>query len=113
MDISFANLSLQELVQSTVRSDAHFGPQDGALLRQRLCELLAANSLAIAASVPTLGMKKLGSRNGGFGVRVRSRLRLVFEVADSNAPRVGGDGNVDLAKVGAIRILAVEECDEP
>ena len=113
MDISFADSNLQDVVQSTIRSDDHFGSQDGALIRQRLCELLAANNLAIAASLPTLALKKLGSRNGGFGVRVRSRLRLVFEVADSNAPQAVGDGNADLTKVGAIRILAVEECDEP
>ena len=102
----------QDVAESMVRSDAHFGTRDGALLRQRLCELVAADTLAVAASVPTLDLKPLQSHAGGFGVRLRSQLRLVLEIADP-AIRLVGDGDVDLTKVGAIRILAIEECDEP
>lgn len=112
MELLFADPALQTIAESAVRSDARFGPRDGAVLRQRLNELMAADNLAIAATVPTLGVRPIGSRTHGFVLRVRPGLRLVFDVADP-APLVAGDGNIDLAKVGTIRIVAIEECDEP
>ena len=112
MELLFANPTLQAIAESALRSDARFGRRDGALLRQRLCELVAADNLAIAASVATLDVRPLTSRTRGFVIRLRPGLRLVFEVADP-AVLVAGDGNIDLVKVGAIRILAIEECNEP
>lgn len=111
MDLFFADPILQSIAESTVRSDARFGPGDGALLRQRLCELMSADNLAVAATLPTLGIQSLASREAGFALTVGSRLRLVFEAADS-APQVSGNGEIDLAKVATIRILAIEKCDE-
>jgi plasmid maintenance system killer protein len=111
MDVSFADKNLQDIAESEVRSDAHFGTRDGALLRQRLCELVAADTLAVAASVPTLDLRRLSTHAGGFGIRLRSQLRLVLEIADP-AIRFAGNGDADLTKVGAVRILAIEECDE-
>lgn len=112
MDLSFADKRLQDIAESTVRSDAHFGTRDGALLRQRLCELVAADTLAVAASVPTLDLKRLPAHAGGFGVRLRSQLRLVIEIADPTI-QLAGNCEVDLTKVCAVRIVAIEECDEP
>jgi hypothetical protein len=111
MDLFFADPALQHIAESTVRSDARFGRGDGALLRQRLCELIAADNLAIAATVPTLEVQPLASREASFVLAVGPRVRLVFEVADS-APQVSGNGQIDLAKVATIRILAIEKCDE-
>ena len=112
MDLSFADGKLQQIVQSRVRCDAHFGPVDGSLTRQRLCELTAAANLAIVASVPTLDLKTTGVRVGGFDVSVRPNLRLQFEIADC-AGRAETSRTVDLKTVDAICILAIEECDEP
>jgi hypothetical protein len=112
MDLFFAESTLQHIAESAVKCDAHFGARDGALLRQRLCELAAADNLAIAATVPTLDVTPLASHGGGFVLRLRPGLRLVFEVADS-APHVAVNGEVDLAKVETVRILAIEACDEP
>jgi len=102
---------LQSIAEYTVRSDDRFGPRDAALLRQRLCELTAADSLAVAATLPTLGVQRLASRDGSFVVALRPRLRLVLEVADP-VRHVSGNGEIDLEKVARVRIVAIEECDE-
>jgi hypothetical protein len=111
MELFFAEQTLQSIAESAVRCDAHFGERDGALVRQRLCELMAAGNLAIAATVPTLDVMPLASHAGGFALRLRPRLRLIFEIADSPS-HVAGNGAVDLAKVDTVRILGIEECDE-
>ena len=112
MELRFADQRLQRLAESAVRSDTHFGTRDGALLRQRLCELMAVDNLAIAAAVPTLDLKPFPSGAEGFVVTVRPRLRLLFEIAGA-ARRLAGNGEVDLTTVETIRLLAIEECDEP
>jgi hypothetical protein len=105
MQILFADPLLQRTVESRVTADAQFGPQDGALIRQRLCELIAADTLAIAATVPTLEIGKFDSHPAKFTARVRAGLHVRFEAAD----HLGNDALGDLSKVSAIRILAIEE----
>jgi hypothetical protein len=112
MELLFADRSLQHTVESTVRSDVHFGPRAAALVRRRLCELVAADNLAIAAAVETLDIRPVDSHAGGFSVNVSPRLRLRFEAGDP-IPRVEGGAEIDFSKVGTIRILAIEECDGP
>ncbi|SRR5258706_11398447 len=111
MQLQFADTTLQHVAESRVRSDSHFGSHDGALFRQRLSELLAASNLAIAGSVPNLGLRPVRSHPGKFVVRLRARLRLVIEVADV-PPRIDANGEPELARIEAIRILGLEECDE-
>ena len=111
MDLSFADTKLQRIAESRVRSAAHFGAADARLLRQRLCELAAADNLAIASAVPTLDLRASAVRNGGFVISVRPHLGVVFEIA--NGERFEGNSSADLKTVNAIRILAIEECDEP
>ena len=111
MELSFADNGLQVIAESTVRSDRHWGQRDASLLRQRLCELIAADTLAVAATVPTLELKPIPSLTGAFAIRLRPRLRLILEIADPSVLPVS-NGGVDLSKVNAIRILAIEESDE-
>ena len=113
MQLRFADPSLQRLAESSARLDAHFGPSDGALVRQRICELMAADNLAIAASVPTLDLKSLRDRSEDFSVVVRPHLRMVFKVATQSSRRASANDQFDLASVETIHILAIEECDEP
>ena len=105
MHILFADTRLQNAMESRVAVDARFGPEDGALVRQRLGELVAADSLAIAAAVPTLDVARFDSHLGGFTARVRAGLRLRFEPAD----RPAADSRIDLSQITSIRILAIEE----
>jgi hypothetical protein len=105
MHILVADTHLQDTVKSRVTAVESFGPEDVALVRQRLCELVAADNLAIAAMVPTLEVSRFDSADGEFTVRVRAGLRLRFQAADGTA-----DGErLDLSQITAIRILAIEE----
>ena len=105
MHILFADARLQHTVQSRVTAVDAFGSKDGALVRQRLSELVAADSLAIAATVPTLEVSRFDSADGEFTVRVSAGLRLRFQAADGKS----NTENLDLSQITAIRILAIEE----
>ena len=113
MQLRFADPSLQTLAESSARLDALFSPDDAALVRQRICELMAADNLAIAASVPTLDLKPLTDGSEDFSVVVRPHLRMVFKVATQSSRRASANDHFDLASVETIHILAIEECDEP
>ena len=109
MELLFDESGLQHTLESRVRVDARFGASDGALVRQRVCELLAADSLAVVAQLRTLDLRSPDSPAGRFSAQLTPRLRLRFEVASESAPPVRGDGHIDLAQVHAIRILGIEE----
>ena len=109
MELMFADWRLQRTLASRVRVDDRFGESAGALVRQRICELVAADNLAVAAVVPTLDLRAVDSAVGTFSVQLTPRFRLRFDVASEPVPRAGGDGQIDLAEVGALRIVAVEE----
>jgi hypothetical protein len=111
MELLFADRALQDIAESTVRSDARFGTEKGALLRQRLSELMAADSLAIAATLPTLRVDQIDSSDVQFAIGLQSGWRLLIEVAGS-IPRTTTDGAVDLARVQAIRVVMIEESDD-
>lgn len=78
-------------------------------MRQRLCELAAADNLLIAKAVPTLALRRLPGRSR-YSVRLNANLCLTFELIVP-APTTPDDCEVDLTQVVAICILAVEECD--
>jgi hypothetical protein len=105
MHILFADARLQTKVQSRVTESDRSGVTDHDLVHQRLCELVAADSLAIAATVPTLDVSKLDSTGDEFTVRIRAGLRLRFQAANGLS-----DGeSLDPSQITAIRILAIEE----
>jgi hypothetical protein len=109
MELLFADWRLQHTLESRVSVDDRFGESDGALVRQRICELIAADNLAVAAVVPTLDLRALDSAVGTFSVELTPRFRLRFDIASESVPRAAGDGQIDLSEVGAVRIVAVEE----
>lgn len=111
MELLFVDQRLQRIAESAVRSDAEWGSIDAAIVRQRICELMAADNLAIAASIPTLDLQRSSGHKSNYEIRLRERLRLTFEVADAASTTSNGD--VDLTSVAAIRILAIENADEP
>ena len=112
MELFFADPALQRIAESALRCDARFGPIAAPLVRQRLCELMAADNVAVALLVPTLELRHAEDSKSKFVVRLSPQFRLVFEsVADSVS--ADGDRQLDLAKIESIRVLAIEECNEP
>lgn len=112
MDLLFPDAGLQAIAESIARSDARFGISDAAILRQRLCELVAADNLAIAAKLLTLGVVPMEGHDRAFAILLRRGLRLVVEI-DGSMACVGRNGAIDLQKVETVRVVKVEECDEP
>ena len=110
MELFFADPALQDIAESAVKCDSRFGTPTAALVRQRLCELMAADNVAVALRVPTLELRQAADSLSKFEVRLSSELRLVFESA-TDASRYG-DGQLDLTKIDSIRVLAIEECNE-
>jgi|SRR6267142_673770 len=109
MELFFSDSSLQGTLESRVKVDARFGVSRGALVQQRLCELLAADSLAVVASLHGMDLKLVEHSLGTFSVELAPGSRLRFQVDREPIPRLRGDGQIDFSQVGAIRILDLEE----
>jgi hypothetical protein len=109
MELLFADKRLQDTLESRVRVDAHFGASDGALVRQRVCELLAADSLAVVAQLRTLDLKPVDSAADCFTTQLTPRLRLRFELASDSGPAGRAHRRVDLSEVHALRVVGIEE----
>jgi hypothetical protein len=107
MDIIFATATMEDAANSTSQLDDLFGA-DAERIKQRLCELAAADNLAVARSVPTLRLSRAAS-GSGFTVYVSSRRRLVLEPVIPSSARgkhVGADDTLHL--ITAVRILSID-----
>jgi hypothetical protein len=109
MELLFSDLSLQRTLEYRVRVDDRFGHSDGAVVRQRVCELLAADSLAVVETLHTLDLRTVDAAIGTFSVQLTARCRLHFVVALDPIPRLRRNGQIDLAQVGAIRVVELQE----
>jgi hypothetical protein len=105
MEILFDDRELQAVAESRVRCDREYG--DAAdTLRQRLCELAAAETLRVAMSVPTLRITQRCER-GGFAMEVSTGLRVVVQ-AEPESLRDSGRA-IDYADATCLRIVAIEK----
>jgi hypothetical protein len=109
MDLTFSNSELQRVLESRVRVNDRFGRAGGALVQQRVSELLAAETLAVVACLPTFDLRTHDSQGGAFSLQLTPQHRLRFQVAVEPIPRRRGDGQIDLGRIGAIRIVELEE----
>jgi hypothetical protein len=106
MELHFASAELQRLAESRQQSDEVFGPDRGAMLRQRLSELAAAETLAIVETLPTLAIRH-GTHNR-CSAHIARGLRLAFMCLQP----AGSDGaRAEPAQIVAIRITGIEEED--
>ena len=86
-----------------------WGRENARKVRQRLAELSAADTLAVAVKLPAARLHALkGDRKGQYAVDVKHPFRLIFEPAHDPIP-TKDDGGVDLEKITRIRVLAVED----
>lgn len=79
------------------------------MLRRRLYDLSAADSLVDIYAMPQNGCHQLkGKRAKQLAVDLDQQFRLIFDVADDPVPRLP-DGGLDRKSVRSIRILEVED----
>lgn len=86
-----------------------YGEQRARLIRRRLDELRAANNLAEISHLPPPRMHQLkGERQGQISLDLDHPYRLLITVANNPIPKKD-NGSINLSKVTAVMIFAVED----
>ena len=109
MDIIFSTSKLRKLCNDRSRLTRKYGFRQAALIRQRLDELRAAETLQDLRYLPAARCHELtGDRQGKLSVDLVHPYRLLFLPGDEPAPRKE-DGGLDWTGVTAVEILGVED----
>ena len=109
MDILFKTRKLQKQCNSQVLLVRSYGPRCAKLIRRRLDELRAANSLQDIRSFPQARCHELkGNYAGKLSVDLEHPYRLLFRPVNDPIPRKD-EGGLDWARVTAVEIIGVED----
>lgn len=109
MDILFQDRKLEKLCNDQSLLVRKYGPIRAKILRRRIGEFRAAETLEVMRSLPQVRCHELkGNRAGTLAVDLDHPFRLIFEPANNPIPRKP-DGGLDWTKVTAIRVLSVED----
>ena len=111
MDVDFAERWFGEQCNSNRELVRAYGPERASLLRRRLDQLRAVESLDAMRFLPAHCHELTGDSEGILSVDLDGTSRLLFEPAQ-DPPPVKGDGGLDWSKVTAIRILREEDTHE-
>ena len=106
MIILFLNNKDRKLFEDTYALTKKHGPQLTRKIKNRLDDLRGVDCLDDMWNMPGHFHPLGGDKPMQFAVRLTANERLVFEPADDPLP-IKPDGNLDLTKVVAIRILEV------
>jgi hypothetical protein len=108
MDITIPDHRLRAALASERESNRRWGSDCANLLRQRLCELAAAEDLGEAQRLPTLRLfREASDSRPRYTVHVPPRHYLVFEPAGQKSGSTDNPGE-NLGSITAIRIIAFE-----
>ncbi len=109
MDIIFKTQKLEKQCNSQKVLVRTYGSRCAKLIRRRLDELRAANSLQDIRYLPQARCHELkGSHAGNLSVDLEHPYRLLFRPANEPIPQKA-DGGLDWANVTAIEIIGVED----
>ena len=109
MDIVFRTSKLQKECNDFRLLQKVHGAQRARLIRRRLDELRAANTLADMSYLPPPRMHQLkGKRQGQISLDLDYPYRLLITVANDPVPRKD-NGSINLSKVTEVMILGVED----
>jgi plasmid maintenance system killer protein len=109
VDILFQDQKLAKVCNNESLLIRKHGPIRAKLLKRRLDEFRAAESLEVLLSLPQVRCHELkGNREGTLAVDLDHPYRLIFEPANNPIPRKS-DGGLDWTRVTAIRVLTVED----
>jgi proteic killer suppression protein len=109
LDITFRTKKLaRECNDFRLLRKAH-GERRAGLIRRRLDELHAANTLADISHLPPSRMHQLkGERQGQISLDLDYPYRLLIAVANNPVPKKS-NGSINLSKVTAVVVLSVED----
>ncbi len=109
VDILFQDRKLEKLCNDQSLLVRKYGPIRAKILRRRIGEFRAAETLEVMRSLPQVRCHELkGNRAGTLAVGLDHPFRLIFEPANNPIPKKP-DGGLDWTKVTAIRVLSVED----
>ncbi|SPD73986.1 Toxin-antitoxin system, toxin component, RelE family [uncultured Desulfobacterium sp.] len=109
MDIIFKTQKLEKQCNSQKMLVRTYGSPRAGLIRRRLDELRAANSLQDIRYLPQARCHELkGSKKGDLSVDLDHPYRLILRPANEPIP-LKADGGLDWANVTAIEIIGVED----
>jgi plasmid maintenance system killer protein len=108
VDLHFRTRSVRLACESEQESARRWGAEHAAVVRRRIAELRAAETLAVVSVLPHHRLHSLPEHGDGqFAIYVRHPARLIFEPWQEEIPQLAG-GGVDITGVTAIRILDIE-----
>lgn len=109
MDIVFKTSKLEKECNNYRLLQKAYGERRARLIRRRLDELRAANTLAEISHLPPPRMHQLkGERQGQISLDLDHPYRLLITVANNPVPKKE-NGSINLSKVTAVMILVVED----
>lgn len=109
MDIVFKTSKLQKECNDFRLLQKVYGERRARLIRRRLDELRAANTLSEISYLPPPRMHQLkGERQGQISLDLDHPYRLLITVANDPIPQKD-NGSINLSKVTAVMILSVED----
>jgi len=108
MDIAFSDERLRRLCNDSRALRRRYGADGERKIRQRLDELLAAESLAVIRHLPAPRCEELkGARKRHLSVRLHGGFRLIFEPQQPTVHKA--DGGLDWSATRAVRVLSIED----
>ncbi|MBW2195000.1 MAG: killer suppression protein [Deltaproteobacteria bacterium] len=112
MDILFRTKKLHKQCNSQKTLIIAYGPTKARLIRRRLDEFKAANTLQDIATLPGPRCHELtGNRAGQLSVDLDHPYRLLFRPANDPVPKKA-DGGFDWNQTTVVEILGVEDTHE-
>lgn len=109
MDIMFSNRKMEKICNSQTLLVQKYGARQAKLIRRRLDELAAADTLDDMRRLPQARCHELReNRAGQLSVDLVGSYRLLFVPASEPIPRKP-DGGLDWSRVTAVRIVGVED----
>ncbi len=111
MDIHFDNSKLERDCNSQHALTKRYGQRMSALIRRRLDDLDAADTLEDMRHLPGRCHELLGDRAGQLSLDLVHPQRLIFIPADDPIPRKP-DGGLDWPQIKSVQILGIEDTHE-
>jgi plasmid maintenance system killer protein len=106
--ITFQDERLRKLCNDSRALVRTYGPRQAEVLRRRLDQLQAANSLGVMRTLPGRCHELTADRAGQLSLDLVHPMRLLFEPAE-DPPPAKEDGGLDWGRVEAVRIIGIED----
>jgi hypothetical protein len=106
MEVTFANSKLQKVCNSDKKLRGGYGPRMAELIKQRLADLTAVETLEVMRSLPGRCHELTQNLKGFLAVDLVHPDRLAFKAIDSPLP-TKPDGGLDWTRVTRVEVAGI------